>query len=803
MPSFNIKLNQGEVTSRPKQKLEDGELLISVGAEYRKGDKDRIWKVLGRTLFDDPVTPSNSMRGVQICKFDPPNKDILLALSEDTLYFSDLGVTGELLPLQSNKTPAQTSLSAAHNRDRWYVVTGLDANIVISPGDPPKFRAMGMRANPSPPVLTFVNDVSAVTAVGPDAFVNGTVPFIEPGRALGSLFKDFSYSPQPSIGLDFPQITYDFFGASSSTTATRTIEITYWVFTSVAPTKNGSFDIKLSQNSGVSFSPLFSRSFGPSFNQMLTRQTVTFIIPQPTNNNELALEFSMFEASPGTEARIYSMIIRDGSDNPTFSLDAGKRHVYSVVEALIDDENTLESPASPPGETATDQIGGNTMLIALPPAANPSATHWKVYRTSPANEEAIRGEDATLVDQMGLIATLPITDTTYIDLFLNFGPDEQPTEPIPLLSIVVDGVSTFFPLNTPPPEMSHINAYKGALVGVEGRSLHRSLASRPESWPRFLSIQDFPLPSHDNLVATLQVGDTLLIGASEIMLAIDDNLRIVNGVPLIPDLRVVASVGLVSNKAMTNVTMGGQDRSDVGAWVSHEGIHLTNGFTSRSITEDADWEKKVDRSSLSDAVLDFDQSRNVLIFCYTDPAGNRRYALIHMDPIHLKSNGFPKATWGHYGDIADLAVGLFEGERRVYSAHMDRDEVYVENNGVSDESNAFDSEGNVPSTWAVFKSGNWHMVNYMRANILSTDSNSVLNFIAEFSQDSSRFTQRRGGSTNLGGNHGTNILLNRAGQYLELTLQHLKKADFGVTEIKVMAQGMDEDSHYVGSRIAK
>jgi hypothetical protein len=149
--------------------------------------------------------------------------------------------------------------------------------------------------------------------------------------------------------------------------------------------------------------------------------------------------------------------------------------------------------------------------------------------------------------------------------------------------------------------------------------------------------------------------------------------------------------------AATEVALDGQHRA---AWVSTEGVYLTNGFTAQRITRDLDWDSTVDVASLGTAVLHWDKKRSALVLAYDSDGGgtNDRWLLLHME--ELKEGGLPRISGPHYGAINCLTSGKVSGVRRLYSGHVSDGNVYLEDNGRTDASQAY-SGTQVPTivTW--------------------------------------------------------------------------------------------------------
>jgi hypothetical protein len=240
--------------------------------------------------------------------------------------------------------------------------------------------------------------------------------------------------------------------------------------------------------------------------------------------------------------------------------------------------------------------------------------------------------------------------------------------------------------------------------------------------------------------------------------------------------------------AATEVALDGQHRA---AWVSTEGVYLTNGFTAQRITRDLDWDSTVDVASLGTAVLHWDKKRSALVLAYDSDGGgtNDRWLLLHMEEL---KDGLPRISGPHYGAINCLTSGKVSGVRRLYSGHVSDGNVYLEDNGRTDASQAY-SGTQVPTivTWHQDWGANMVEVDTLRIGHADLGTGETATLAMTFERDSDGDTQQQAETktVTMNGRRGTDVFVGRSGERAEWTLTYTGSGSGHIREIVAQVQG--------------
>lgn len=699
MPTVDVKFNNGLNTSRDRSDLDDGELVTATGIEYMPGDPVRAWKVKGRSAFSD-TSSAAKIKGVALALFDSGGTDRLLALSGTTVYSATPGSTGTFSSLITGLDSSTSTLSAAHWNDRWYLADGVDKNRVVESDG--TVRTMGM--------------VSPQTA--PIATAQTTQPELRP-TASGSTFTN----PELAYDTSLDRADYLDSYASGTLSAAGTTTETYTTFSGTTTTSShklyvkwglaaaqirdnvvdgpdrstsdAGFDVSVtitwSENGGTTFPNTLATYSNLTSAQAATTEFAS-VTDALTLETDVQVKCSMTYNSGTTTAtlRIYDIRVSAGGSTVQ-SASANGGHFYAISE--YDASRGLESPVGAQSNTVTLDGSTHTSVgVTLPAAAqNSTTTHFRVYRTV----------DGGAAYQLGLIGSAAAGEASnsFIDTFDTWTADQQAIPLRRMLTVTEAEATTRYDLDNEPPAFAHLNVFQGSLVGLRSdqpRNMRYTPPGIPESWPEIYVFDKFPLEERDQLIATVTVGDVLLVAAQGAMIRGTALPLVDNNLYRSPEfVKLSGHPGCVGRYAITAYSVAGESRA---AWVSRYGIYITNGVQSHRITDDLDWASTVSVANLSTSVLHWDKDRLVLIFAYDSDGGgtNDRYLLIHMDPVHRKPNGQPKITGPHYGSINCMASGEVSGVQRIYSGHVSDGIVYLENNGNTDASNAYDSSGTVP-----------------------------------------------------------------------------------------------------------
>ncbi len=165
------------------------------------------------------------------------------------------------------------------------------------------------------------------------------------------------------------------------------------------------------------------------------------------------------------------------------------------------------------------------------------------------------------------------------------------------------------------------------------------------------------------MVASVVLGDSVLIGAKGLMLRLDDLPRYVRGIYNgASAVRIEGQPGMVSQYGLTSFSADGRP---LAAWVSAFGVHQTDGFAAQLLTADLDW-SRFTQTSLSSAAIHWWKEEQILVLSV--PADNE-YWYLHMRPEHRKG-GLPKLSGPHSGAFSQVASGvLADGSPYIWAAH--------------------------------------------------------------------------------------------------------------------------------------
>jgi len=494
MPILPVKFNQGTVTSRPRDSLEPGECQVTTGGYYRPGDTDRLWKRGGRTLFGT-VTALTNVIGLVFAAFDT-GTDLLLALAGTTIKKATAGLTGTFSSLITGLSASTTTLSGVSVADKWYLATGYDRNRVVE--DDGTARLMGMEA-PIVPLTAAASSVAATT-LRPNAETNGAggAAFTSPTLARDSSESTFAYANLAVTGT--PKTCTWTWAAAAATSRQLTV---IWglspytgQFTPVGPIGNeaatfdGGFDvsvrIEISVDGGANFTDLVRVRHLTQVNYF--RHFATTTVGVNLNLVQIRATLTYNTGTKTATFRIFDLRAQIGTSVAAFTTTSDLTYGYTEYDEL----RGLESPISPlvaVGLTAQNIV----TLSGFTTVVNSNATKFRIYRNY---------QGGAIPVTLGLLDSIPITETFYIDTFERFAYDVPPIPLYRLLTVTVDQATLRFALDSPPPACSHLNVFRGSIVGVrkdKPRSLVYSAAGLPESWPECTSSRTSRCPSTTSL----------------------------------------------------------------------------------------------------------------------------------------------------------------------------------------------------------------------------------------------------------------------------------------------------------------
>jgi hypothetical protein len=782
MPPLKRTYNGGLNTAADRGELAGNEMTVATGVYYKPGDPLRAHKLPGRSTFGD-TSSAAKVGGIALCQFDSGGTDLLLALSSGTLYKATPGATGTWSSLYS-LSGAGASLDAAHVNDRWLLAMDSENRVLKSDGT---VRGMGMIPPAEGPALTYNGSTGTVSRPDTD-----TASFTNPGNAYDTdaeTFADGTLSSATSVSE-----TWSY--SSGSTGTSRTLYVswsvttagggTFWDWTSFFGWDLGakvSVKIELSENGGTSFTEIM--------NATLTDPQAPNVLNYPVadatalTSAQIKVTLTYTAGTKAVSLRIQDIRIQDA---PAATV-SWTNLTYAFTE--YDEDEGLESAPSAPIGTGA-QSSKVAVNVGLPAAAlNSNATHYNIYRTP----------DQGTNTQLGWIARVPVSQTTFPDDFTLYDKDTQPSRLIQYIQVEVEGAVEHYYRDEQPPNLRRVTHFRGSSVGlsdVNRRAIFYSQAGFPESYPAINIISKVPLDEHDEFLDLEEIAGSLIVAAKGAIVRIDELPRSVAGTFVAtPPTPIKGAPGCVGDKAMAKVNYKGRSFA---AWISPEdGVLITDGHEWRPVTNDLDW-SAFDGFTKTDWVLDYLKHLRALVLCYSSTASgtNDRYYLLHLSDRHIKRDGSAKVTGPHYGAINALTSGVVSASTRVYSAHTSDGKVYVEMNTATgaDSSNAYNTDGD----WPLIITGprryeNWMSYSALDARLYHTDfgTSQTCTVGYEVGREASGESSTRSQSVSLSGHGATQFDVARAGGWHQETITHTGTGTGAIAYLQVNAAGQGKE----------
>lgn len=308
----------------------------------------------------------------------------------------------------------------------------------------------------------------------------------------------------------------------------------------------------------------------------------------------------------------------------------------------------VESGFTPPAQpfTTSNNLTESADITLVGALNNPTATHWRVYRSAQNTHPTASPIDNWDQFPVGfLISELPIGTT-------NFRDDGDPIfdTPYPLVVVDTDAVPGLSDQQNGPPPNSSITGdmFENSLCvndGLETGIMKYSYPDQPYSWPAAYFIS-FETKTRDIITKIRALNNLLIVGMKE-------TLWRVNLLPRATDAAFdrgrIADVisfnhGILNHKAADLYTT--EDGVTKLAFVSRQGLFSTDGHTVTPLVRDIEFNGLIDNEA--EVVLRNYPTLEVLVMFYDDGAGNNNQALfIHYHSSHRKQHGGFKVTGPH------------------------------------------------------------------------------------------------------------------------------------------------------------
>lgn len=673
----SVLFSGGLNTKSDPSALEDGELVEATGVFYERGDSLRLQKLHGRFMLADTGT-AKKVDGVRLAVFDDA-EDRVIALSDGELF---TGIYG--MGLNSEGEIKGDRVVTAHYANRHYIATG-EASRVMDPDG--TVRTPSLSAPRTRMALTAGTAASGSTEFSQD--LGGA--FSDAANAIDSNDQTFAYS-----ALSTPQVTQHIWACNVDVPVSNHYIYIRWAIAGpgfitddrfggatgeeTAGFGDGGGDIRSDFDVVVKFevselsSPGWVTLIDSRFRAFTGVQVLQYKILNSTNLNQNRVRAS-FQFVGGTSQavlRVYRIRASNGSSVTNFTTSSALLYAFAEYDA----DHGIVSPLGEGGSVSL--ATQNQVSCALPAAVNAGTTNFIIYRTPEGGSKS----------QLGRIAMVPVSQTTFIDDFVDWASTEQPYPLAQNLILSVDGASLPFDKTTPMPALKYVAPYQGGLVGITSTGdLRYSLSGFPEYWPDIYVIPPSGLSEDDDtLVAMDSVGSSLIVTSKGGIFRVDGLPRAVGGSfqpgsGLVP---IEGAPGCVGPRAIARYAVSGVPAF---AWISPYGIYSTDGFRFEPLSEDFDWDA-IDDVDMGGWVLTWNQKRMVLEFDYSTQGGqNDRYYLLHMGD--KKANGQPKWTGPHYGKRADVHRAQIGNQFVVVSANTTDGKIYKEwDEQVTDDASA-------------------------------------------------------------------------------------------------------------------
>lgn len=722
MPLVTEPLDQGVVTSRHASLLLPGELSSVQDGRYRPNNPalQRAW---GRTKYISANGQvgggAAKIKGLCFCPFDPAtdgaSADFLIAHIGSSYYPSAFTArTGTMVaPLTSVGTG--THLDACHANNKWYLFNGNTEGVpnqVLGPGaSTPTQRRHGLvpvalsPANPTKPtVTTSVGTWPTDEAFwGEGRFFFFTTEVVNPG-GVDELESAAQGEPP------FVQLQKDAAGTILfNVTVTR-----HHPLANSNATEVRVYMVKANLNQAWDMS-LFARAF----------RVGTISVSATAANDKIVLSgnYTYYDSTltpavatvSGSITNASNMAAEDGSvasvalgatatvDLTTWGFNLPASTTVLGIKVWIRYRHTGAGFASiycAPRFGAGPTVGieknfttGSTdFVMHQQPWPVSDTDTWGLTLTDTEVDASTFGLRLRIFS-LGNSGSTEI-DVVKIRLFTAVLPSIGPAYPI--IALQEANVLTIHHANLPPPVSSTGDIHDGQLVVDNVSNLREIAYSLPGKFDYFPAAYRMKLEGKegDRLMVIRRAGDLLLafmrhqlIRINYLPLSVDPEFNMGRAYE-----EIGADHGCVSRLGVALFTPTG--RSTLAAFVSDNGVWVTDGGRAFNVTPDIKWETTVDVTQSSKFVLTNYAKEHVLRLDYigagTGATENNRYMLCHYHPSHLKSPAEAggirfKVTPTNIGKAASACVAKLAGEKVLITGHPTDGRLYVEDNGNDDE----------------------------------------------------------------------------------------------------------------------
>ncbi len=264
------------------------------------------------------------------------------------------------------------------------------------------------------------------------------------------------------------------------------------------------------------------------------------------------------------------------------------------------------------------------------------------------------------------------------------------------ISISVGGLTSIFSQCTPPPIATTGTVFEDCLVVndvIDRSSIQYSMPGRMHYFPNPFYLH-FETKNGDGVTALASLGNKMVVGMQTHLYRVnylpretDSEFDRGRPIELISDAHGVAGR---QSWALFNP----DDTSIMMAFVSHNGVHMTDGFTSRLLSGDLDWPNTVRlpvaggaTNYLQNSILVDYPNLQVLVLYYTPPGQttNTKALFFHYNKFHRKEDGTFKVTGPMDVAASSACLARLAGSTFLLTGQS-AGFVYVEDRGFTDAS---------------------------------------------------------------------------------------------------------------------
>lgn len=680
-------LSGGVVTSKDPALLQPGELSAARNAYYKPGTQSLV-RALGRASFGTVTATAHNIVGMRDFQFD--NGDhYLVAHSSSNYSIAAVGDTGTFALLASS-VGVGTQLESAHYRNRFYLFNGaspqtasataVNSNLVTylsatAPGTSPSTRQHGMNPVTSPPQVATATGTFSQTATGYYEYWTTEVAKFTQDGAENVMESTFTNISGPTTQL------------VSATSVVPVIALpavqnpgltTHWrVYRS--PKKDKQSDKKFP--TGFLITPDISIASATSINDTSTTASASAF---PASFNGVSPDTGTFFTDFANAARTSADDNSDATATSTSLISPKQQGVFGFnfggfsgsvkgikveIEALVDTGTSRVDVKLVRNRAADGYFGlgavnpivrgplGDILTKNFVAAKSFTATTSRTVYTlggetdrwyGADNPTPLSDSDFTPTKFMVVFGFSDSTSTQlsvdYVKVTVYYGATIDSTAVFPTVVYTFGDITAQVGKNGPPPSASTGDFYQDTLVTNDVSNpgvIKYSYPGDPEAFPPTYYI-DFETKDNDQVRLVKVVNDRLIVG-------LDRSIWRVNYLPSERDASfdrgkckeaISNSYGVIDPMCACVFTPDGS--REILAFVSHQGICGTDGYSFNTMSDSQDWRQIMSLTATSSAIcLINDAERKLLKFYFRNDSssyGNETYLCLPFSyaPEHVR-----------------------------------------------------------------------------------------------------------------------------------------------------------------------